>query len=125
MQKKGFVVAVAIVVTWTGSLWMAFWAGFGCHLSLATIGYHLNDKARLIEHEALLRKMETGQVEAVRQSLSESVGYDKELIGIDKQMPPFGLADIALAGITSPREFILLIQGAHAAEARFEAPPKK
>lgn len=125
MRKKGIVVAVAIVVAWTGSLWMAFWAGFSCHLSLAVIGDRLNDKARLIEDEALLRKMEDGRVEYVRRSLSESVMLGKERIDIDNQMPSFGLVGIALEGITSPRESILLIRAVHATEARFKMPPEK
>jgi hypothetical protein len=125
MRKKGLVLGIAIALVWAGSLWMAFWSGFTCHLSATVVGDRVADRARLAEHKWLLQKIDSGQADSARQSLSELVKFDGQRIGIDKQMPPFGFTDIAFAGLTSPREFIVLLRVVREAEGDSETPSNK
>jgi hypothetical protein len=109
MRKKVLVLFGAATLVWAGSLWMAFWSGFSCHLSVATVAAHDTDRVRLIEDKWLLQKIENGDIESARASLRESVKLDDELVKINKKMPRFGLADITLAGLTSPKELMGLL----------------
>ena len=79
---------------------------------MATVAAHGTDRVRLIEDKWLLQKIEDGDIESARASLRESVKLDDELVKINKKMPRFGLADITLAGLTSPKELMGLLNTA-------------
>lgn|GEM_PF-1204922 len=111
-SNKAVMLFAAVTLVWAGSLWMAFWSGFSSHLSVATVAAHGADRVRQIENERLLKKIESGDVESARASLSELVRLDGELIEMDKKIPKLGLTDIALAGLTSPRALIGLLETA-------------
>lgn len=122
MRMKGLVLATAIALVWGGSLWMAFWSGFSYHLSATVVGDRVADSDRLAEHKWLLHKIDIGQAESARQSLSELVKFDNQRICIDKQMPSFTLTGIAFAGLTSPGEFIVLLRVVRESEGHSETP---
>lgn len=122
MRKKVLVLFGAVTLVWAGSLWMAFWSGFSCHLSVATVAAHGADRVRLKEDKWLLQKIENGDIASARASLSESVKLDDELVKINQKMPKFGLADITLAGLTSPKELIGLLNTARELDDAHEHP---
>ncbi|MBT2117532.1 hypothetical protein KK141_18100 [Dyella sp. LX-66] len=122
MRKKVLVLFGAVTLVWAGSLWMAFWSGFSCHLSVATVAAHGADRVRLKEDKWLLQKIEDGDIASARASLSESVRLDGELVKINQKMPKFGLVDITLAGLTSPKELMGLLNTARELEDAHERP---
>ena len=122
MRKKVLVLFGAVTLVWAGSLWMAFWSGFSCHLSVATVAAHGADRARLKQNAWLLQKIEDSDIESARASLSESVKLDDELVKLDKKTPKFGLADITLAGLTSPKELMALLNTAQELDDAHEQP---
>lgn len=122
MRKKRLVLGTIVCLMWIGSLWMAFWSGFSCHLGMVVETTPAADKARLIEHRWLLHTLDDVDVESARTSLIELARFDEERFKLDRQMPPFGITDIAFAGLTNPKESISLIRVGHAVAARTQHP---
>jgi len=100
---------------------MAFWSGFSAHIAVTVAVDRSTHKAQLAENTRLLSMLERGDLESARASLADSVALEGKLVGLERQIPQFGLMDFVFAGLTSSKEYIGLLRVAQLSER----PPKR
>ena len=116
-MTKRIAVFALVAMTWTGGIWIAYWAGFTHELSIATYQATLSDRVQLQEQKILLAEVTAGHIDGARQNLEDRVLIGEKVVKVQEDTPEIGPMDIMLAGF-HPREFIELVRVARASRER-------
>jgi len=104
---------------WVGTMWIVFWIGFMCHLSIATYQSKLSDHFQLVDQKWLLREITAGHVDAAREELEERVKIGGQLAVLNAELPditPLGMMREAIF----PSELIALVRVARSSQEHEE-----